>query len=75
MRNPNRIPSLSWLFTTYWMTVGPDLRFGQVLELMAQDYAECHQCPKPCDFFYIEDERWAEALDYGLNKRGVAIGD
>ena len=39
MRNPNRIPNLTGLFQTYWMTVGTDLRFGQVLELMAQDYA------------------------------------
>lgn len=54
--------NLTGLFQTYWMTVGTDLRFGQVLELMAQDYAECHDC----DFFYIEDERWGTALVYGV---------
>lgn len=75
MRNPNRIPNLTALFQTYWMTVGTDLRFGQVLELMAQDYAECHDCEKPRDFFYIEDERWGTALVYGLNKRGVVVDD
>lgn len=75
MRNKERIPQLTYWFETYWHMVGADLRFGQVLELMAQDYANCFKTDKPTDFFYIEDERWVEALKYGLKERGVVVDD
>ena len=69
MRNPKRIDKFSKRFRFYWYLVGEDLRFWQVFLSLVDDYAELNKIETPIDPFYIEDEKWIEAMEYGITKR------
>lgn len=69
MRNPKRIDVFSRRFRFYWHLIGEDLRFWQVFLSLIDDYAELHNTKFINDLFYIEDDKWIKALDYGIAKR------
>ena len=60
MRDPNRIFPLCNKFAGFWQTYYPDLRFQQVIDLLATFMKE--------DPFYAEDDEWAYAIDRASNQ-------
>lgn len=69
MRNPKRIVTFTDTLQEYWKTVGIDLRFWQVFDLLATDYVEKKELTGPFDPFFVEEAEWISAMEFGIKKR------
>ena len=60
MRDPDRIWKFTMQFSAFWYSYCPDLRFWQVVSVIAQYFTnESFQR----DPFYAEEEDWMEAIE------------
>ena len=69
MRDPERIATFTDTLQEYWKTVGTDLRFWQVFNLLAEDYAKKKELTSPFDPFFIEETEWISAMQFGITRR------
>lgn len=63
MRDPERIWAFSNKFAAFWYTYCPDLRFWQVINVIAP-YFENKMFQH--DPFYAEEEDWEKAIDLAV---------
>ena len=59
MRNPDRIWKFTMQFSTFWYTYCPDLRFWQVIQVIAPYFENENFRIDP---FYAEEEDWEKAI-------------
>lgn len=60
MRDPERIWAFSNKFAAFWYTYCPDLRFWQVIRVIAPYF---ENKAFRIDPFYAEEEDWEKAID------------
>ena len=60
MRDPDRIWKFTKQFSSFWFSYCPDLRFWQVIGVIAQYFTNENFQRDP---FYAEEKDWMEAIE------------
>ena len=63
MRDPNRIFPFCNIFASFWQTYYPDLRFWQVINVIALYFEDKHLRYDP---FYAEEKDWRKAIELAI---------
>ncbi len=72
MRDPERIWAFSNQFAAFWHTYYPDLRFWQVVRVIAPYFENKSFRIDP---FYAEEEDWRKAIERAVEIENIKRGE